>query len=112
MGVFVKGDVVVVPFPFSDLSNAKRRPAFVIADLTGDDVILCQITTQHRHDGYSVPLTGKDFTSGGLKHDSNIRPNRLFTADSNLIVRREGKVTHTKAVEVIQRLVQIIESSP
>ena len=44
MGAFVKGDVVVAPFPFSDLSATKKRPALVVATLTGDDVILCQIT--------------------------------------------------------------------
>jgi mRNA interferase MazF len=37
--------VVVVPFPFSDLTQSKRRPAVVVANLTGDDVILCQITS-------------------------------------------------------------------
>ena len=45
MARFVKGDVVVVPFPFSDLSQSKRRPALVITELTGDDLILCQITS-------------------------------------------------------------------
>jgi mRNA interferase MazF len=44
MGRFVKGDVVVIPFPFSDLSATKRRPALVITALPGEDVILCQIT--------------------------------------------------------------------
>ncbi|MCK4735836.1 MAG: hypothetical protein KAT65_25505 [Methanophagales archaeon] len=42
---FVKGDVVVVPFPFSDLSSAKRRPALVIAELEGDDLSLCNTFT-------------------------------------------------------------------
>lgn len=46
MGKFVKGDVVVVPFPFSDLSASKRRPALVVATFMGDDVILCQITSK------------------------------------------------------------------
>jgi mRNA interferase MazF len=45
MARFVKGDIVVVPFPFSDLTQAKRRPALVIAELKGNDVILCQITS-------------------------------------------------------------------
>ena len=46
MAKFVKGDVVVVPFPFSNLSQAKRRPALVVVDLEGDDIIICQITSQ------------------------------------------------------------------
>ncbi len=45
MEKFVKGDIVVVPFPFSNLTRAKRRPALVITPLAGDDVILCQITS-------------------------------------------------------------------
>jgi mRNA interferase MazF len=40
---FVNGDVVVVPFPFSDLTEAERRPAHVLAELDGDGRILCQI---------------------------------------------------------------------
>ncbi len=54
MGKFVKGDVVVVPFPFSDLTRAKRRPALAIAELEGDDLILCQITSQSIRDRYAV----------------------------------------------------------
>ncbi|WP_292744967.1 type II toxin-antitoxin system PemK/MazF family toxin [Nostoc sp. NMS4] len=45
MAGFVKGDVVIVPFPFSDLTQTKRRPALVIATLQGNDLILCQITS-------------------------------------------------------------------
>jgi mRNA interferase MazF len=85
MGNFVKGDVVVVPFPFSDLSAAKKRPAVVVASLTGDDVILCQVTSQAISDGYAIPLVDSDFATGSLHQASNIRPNRLFTADGNII---------------------------
>jgi mRNA interferase MazF len=46
MAKFIKGDVVVIPFPFSDLSQAKRRPALVIAAFEGNDAILCQITSK------------------------------------------------------------------
>jgi len=80
----VKGDVVVVPFPFSDLSQAKRRPALVVSELEGDDLILCQITSQRIRDSYAIPLEDKDFETGGLRQKSNIRPNRLFTADQPL----------------------------
>ncbi len=56
MAKFVKGDIVVVPFPFSDLTLSKRRPALVIAPLEGDDIILCQITSQTVKDKYSLSL--------------------------------------------------------
>lgn len=78
----MKGDVVVLNFSFSDLSQTKRRPALVLAALQGDDLILCQITSQAREDGYSIRLDAPDFVAGGLSQSSRIRPNRLFTADS------------------------------
>ena len=64
MGRFVKGDVVVAPFPFSDLTAAKKRPALMIAALTGDDVLLCQITSKAVSDSYAIAITGADFESG------------------------------------------------
>lgn len=88
MGKFVKGDVIVAPFPFSDLSANKKRPALVVASLTGDDVILCQITSKTIDDSDAIPLAKTDFKSGSLHQDSNIRPNCLFTADSNIILYR------------------------
>ena len=56
MGKFIKGEVVVVPFPFTDLSTAKRRPALVLAELQGDDVVLCQITSNSLRDTYALQL--------------------------------------------------------
>jgi mRNA interferase MazF len=108
MGAFVKGDVVVAPFSFSDLSAAKKRPALVVATLTGDDVILCQITSQAVADNYAVPLMEHDFSRGGLRQPSNIRPNRLFTAESSIILYRAGTITTAKMQEVQTKLVQIL----
>jgi mRNA interferase MazF len=108
MGAFVKGDVVVAPFPFSDLSAAKKRPVLVIATLTGDDVILCQITSQAVGDSYTVRLTDRDFSSGGLRQASSIRPNRLFTAESSIILYRAGTLSPAKLQEVLAKLVQIL----
>lgn len=71
----VKGDVVVLPFPFSDLSASKKRPAVVVATLSGDDVILCQITSEARVDEYSIILAKGDFEQGSLHVTSTIRPN-------------------------------------
>ncbi len=108
MAKFVKGDVVVVPFPFSDLTQSKRRPALVISKLESDDLILCQITSQSIKDSYAVSLDDRDFETGGLKQTSNVRPNRIFTADSHIILYKVGNLTKEKLNEVIDKVVEII----
>lgn len=109
MATFIKGDVVIVPFPFSDLSQAKRRPALVVAKLTGDDLILCQITSQLMSDNYAVTLENEDFSSGGLNKNSNIRPNRLFTADQGIILYRAGQLKTEKLEEVVNKIIEILQ---
>ena len=108
MAKFVKGDIVVIPFPFSDLSQSKRRPALVLAPLEGDDVILCQITSKSIKDNYAITLDDADFESGGLKQASNIRPNRLFTADTHIILYRVGNIKKEKLNQVVQAIIEII----
>lgn len=110
MARFVKGDVVVVPFPFSDLTQSKRRPALVLANLDGDDVILCQITSQSIRDRYAVAIDNSDFESGSLKQRSNIRPNRLFTADSGIILYRVGRLSTDQFDIAIDAIVAILKT--
>ena len=108
MGRFVKGDVIVTPFPFSDLSSNKRRPALVVASLTGDDVVLCQITSRATADAYAVELSAGDFESGRLRQSSCIRPNRLFTADGKILLYSAGVVKKEKMQEVVEKIVEIV----
>lgn len=110
MARFVKGDVVVIPFPFSDLSQSKRRPALVIASLQGDDAILCQLTSKAISDAYAISLDDTDFASGGLKQPGNIRPNRLFTADTHIILYRVGSIKAEKLSQVIDKIVSILRA--
>lgn len=100
MGKPVTGEVVVLPLPQTDLSPGKRRPALVVADLPGDDVILCQITSQARTDGFEVPLRANDFAQGRLQTDSFIRSHRLFTVDQAKILYSAGRVNAIKLAEV------------
>lgn len=110
MGAFVKGDVVVVPFPFSDLSQSKRRPALVLASLAGDDVVLCQITSQRVRDQYAIPLEDSDFATGSLERSSNIRPNRLFTADGAIVAYQVGTLANYKISETTEAVVSILRA--
>lgn len=78
MEKFIKGNVVVIPFPFSDLSGAKLRPALVIANMDGDDILLCQITSKQKEDKYAVEISKQDFVIGNLPLSSFIRCAKVF----------------------------------
>ena len=107
MEIPLKGDIVVIPFPFSDLSASRKRPALVVANLTGDDVILSQITSAAKSDQYSISLAKNDFNAGNLKMESRIRPNRLFTADKSILEYKAGTLKKEKIKEVEQKLISI-----
>ena len=105
---FDRGDVVVVPFPFSDLSTSKRRPTLVVARSGPEDFILCQITSRAVRDGMEVPIDESDFGEGSLRQASNVRPNRLFTADGRIIMYRAGSLTAAAMQRVTDRLVALV----
>ena len=69
-----KGEVVLIPFPFSDLSQTKVRPALCLADSGRGDWVLCQITSNPYGDPNAVPLEPTDFETGGLLVASVARP--------------------------------------
>ena len=76
MGTLAAGEVVLVPFPFSDLSQSKVRPAVCLADAGRGDWVLCQITSSPYGDPAAVPLDAADFASGGLLVASFARPGK------------------------------------
>ena len=107
---FIKGVVVVIPFPFSDLTGAKKRSALVITNLKGNDLILCQITSKNIKDEYAIEITEKDFEEGSLRQVSNVRPNKIFTADESIILYKVGKLRETKLRQIIDAIIQIIKN--
>ena len=104
---FVKGDVVVFPFPYTDLSTTKKRPALVIAALEGDNIILAQITSKKRDDEDIIALRKSDFASGIINIDSYIMPSIIFTAESFSVDYKAGKLKQEKIKEVENKLVEI-----
>jgi mRNA interferase MazF len=85
----------------------KRRPALVVVDLPGDDLILCQITSQAHRDAYSITLDAVDFESGQLNVRSYIRPNRLFTVEHSVVLYSAARVTNGKLQEALSKLRQL-----
>jgi len=99
----VAGEIVAIPFPRNDSAAEKRRPALVIADLPGADLILCQITSRAHWDSYAVPLDSSDCERGEIGQACFIRPQRLFSVEHHVILHSLGKVTAEKFDEVFKK---------
>jgi mRNA interferase MazF len=99
----VAGEIVVIPFSRKDPAAEKHRPALVIADLPGADLIVCQITSRSHWDAFAVPLDNSDCERGHLDQPGFIRPQRLFTVEQHVILRSIGKVTSEKFDEVFKK---------
>jgi mRNA interferase MazF len=102
----MRGDIVVVPFPFSSLQGSKRRPALVLADSGSDDFVLCQITSQNVKDRFAVSITSSD-TGGKLLVNSNVRPNKLFTIEKSVILYKIGTLNNNKLASVLAKLSEL-----
>jgi len=110
MGSFAAGQVVLVHFPFSDLSSSKLRPAVVLADVGRDDWILCQVTSNSYGDARSIEMESADFASGSLHRASFARPGKLFTAHSSLVAGHAGVLKLDKFSAIRDAVVSVISN--
>jgi mRNA interferase MazF len=105
------GAVVVVRFPFSDLSQSKLRPAVVLANVGRGDVVLCQITSNAYADAKAVEITSSDFRSGSLQRTSYARPGKLFTASDTLLTRQVGQLSPAALTRIVDAVVAILRGA-
>jgi len=109
MGTPSKGSVILIPFPFSDLSKSKLRPSVVLASSGKGDWILCQITSKRYTDPKAVELSNQDFQIGSLRITSFARPGKLFTANDSLIVSEVGKLKLNVLDSIITSVIDILK---
>ncbi len=100
-----KHDIVLINFPFGDLSTTKLRPALIIAEPKGENLVLCQITTKRRNiQDFEIPLS-KKATEGNIKFDSYIYVDMLFTLHKELVLKKIGNIkTETTKKEVSKKI--------
>jgi mRNA interferase MazF len=102
------GKVILVPFPFSDLSKSKMRPAVVLADAGRGDWILCQITSNPYGDPNAFVIKDENFAEGSLRIVSFARPGKLFTASSGLMLSEIGMLREDMAEQIIDALIKLV----
>lgn len=104
-----KGTIVLIPFPFTDLSSHKVRPAVVLSDgLKGDDVVLAFISSQESKKkeptGVLIARTSKGFTETGLKEDSVVRVSKIVTLDKKIMLGTLGSVSKETGKEIDSKI--------
>ena len=109
MALLAAGKVVLVAFPFSDLSQSKLRPAVVLADADRGDWILCQITSRPYGDSRAIALKNNNFTVGSLRVESFVRPGKLFTGSHTLVVQEVGQLNGETTRQIISAVIEILE---
>ena len=98
--------MVLVSFPFTDLSGSKLRPAFVLAE-SNQDVLVAFITTQSKwSDEFSIKLTATAIN--GLKIDSLVRLNKITTLDKNLVFGKLGNLSDMDINQINVGLIKLL----
>jgi len=104
-------NIVLVPFPFSDQSGTKVRPALILSNTTfnatSQDVIICAITTQHAP-GATIPLSQKNLETGKLYDNCFIKPENLCKIHRNKIIKNIGTVNKETLAKTNKAILTLI----
>jgi mRNA interferase MazF len=105
-------DVLLIPFPFSDLSSSKKRPALVLSNSeynkSAQDVLCCMITSNPEKHDYDVYVDSCDMESGRLAMPSKVKPYRIFSVHRSIIIKTIGRLNRSKSEEIIKNIELLI----
>jgi mRNA interferase MazF len=102
----IKGDIILIPFPFTDLTGVKNRPALILAE-TDSDITVSFITTQIKWED-EFDLRIEPTKENGLKKTSLIRLSKLSTIDKDLVIGRLGRLTDQEIVSLNKYLIKLL----
>lgn len=105
-----KGDIILVPFPFTDLSGLKNRPALVLL-ASAFDVTVAFISTQTKGSS-PFDLLVHPTTENGLKKDSIVRVSKIATLDKEIVLGRLGRLSTNDLTSIDLKLIQAFAIKP
>lgn len=106
--MFDQRDIVLIPFPYTDLTGAKLRPALIISNENinkNSDRICCLITSNPTNEGLEIKKL--NFQEGKLPFKSWIKPHRIFTIDSRIVNKRLCSIN----VQFYERVFNLINNN-
>lgn len=105
----VKGDIIVIDFPFSSLKESKRRPVLILKVPKGGDVIVNQITSSSYEKPVEIKIENKDFKQGSLKRESFIRIDKIGSIEKSLIKYKIGSLKPEKFKEILDKIISFLK---
>jgi mRNA interferase MazF len=107
---FNQREIVLIPFPYSDLTGAKQRPALIVSNKvlnSAQDRICCLITSNPTNEGLEIKK--EHFEEGGLPFKSWAKPQRLFTIDERIIKKRICRISRKFHEEILRGINRYLE---
>lgn len=110
--MYKQGEIVIVPFPFSDLSSVKQRPVLILSkntdNETAEDVITCGVTSNIKDSKYSVLFENKNLIEGEIPKPSRVKVDKLFTISQNIIKKKVGRINKETFEKVKSEFIRLI----
>ncbi len=104
--MYKQRDIVIVPFPFSDLSSIKQRPVLVLSkdkDMEdSEDIITCGITSYLKEAKHSILIDNNSLELGAIPKPSRIKVDKLFTLDKR-IIKKKVAIIDKKIFEIVKK---------
>lgn len=113
MAGYVKGDIVLTPFPLSGEEGFKTRPALILAALPygrGSDYLVCIITTQQVSDPHLLDFDSTDIVGGRLTQKCYARPTYTYAVSEHMIKRKIGHLQADKLDHALTSLISVLTS--
>lgn len=107
---FVKGDIIIINFPYSDLTHYKKRPALIIKVPKGDDLIVCQITGSSYEPNTEIVIELNDFSKGNLKRKNFARIDKISIIEKSLILYRAGSLKEEKFNFILNKICEYLKN--
>ena len=107
---FVRGDIIIIEFPYLNLRDVKRRPVLILKVPKGEDIIVAQITGESYEDYVEIPLKKEDFKLGNLKRESYVRIDKIASIEKYLIKYKAGSLKQDKLNEITNKICLFLKS--
>jgi len=110
--MYRQGEIVIVPFPFSDLSSIKQRPVLILSKNMDnekvEDIITCGITSNIKDSKYSVSIGNENLVEGKVPKPSRIKIDKLFTISQDIVKKKVGRINKETFEKVKSEFIKLV----